>query len=548
MTNVEPISGEPAADHGMPELGGRTAARQAARRGGGGKRGRRWIKITSITLGLTLVAGCGAAYLYYQHLNDNILSGSKNLSDAKGARTAPNAAGQTPLNILLIGTDTRGSAADVALGGSAGDAGRAGLADVQMLLHISADRSNASMISIPRDTLVDIPTCHSEDGKTTYPARKHAMINEALPNGGPGCVVGTWIKLTGLEIDHYMMVDFAGVVSMADAVGGVPVCVNMNLYDRYQPGIGGTGLKLPKGTTYIKGEQALQWLRTRDAWGDDIGRTKAQHLYLSAMVRQLKKNGSLADPGQLMSLAEAATKSIAVDKPIADIKKLYDLGNDLRSVPTERTTSLTVPVDAAKSDPDRLELVQPDTNQIWKMLLADTPIDGKSVKGGGASGGASPDASASPSPSGTVAAAPAREVAKGNVSITVQNASGATARATEIKDALIEAGFTKATAIGGGGSQESTVLTYGSGQSSQAQAIANALNLPSSALKESGSEKTLSLVIGTDWTSGAGYPDSGGTSAGGSAPTKLPKSVESTSADDDKTCMTVNPQGHIYTY
>ncbi|MFB7662340.1 LCP family protein [Kitasatospora sp. NPDC056138] len=545
MTNVEPMSGESSADSGIPELGGRTSARQAARQGGR-KGGRRWIRITAATLGLTLVAGCGAAYLYYQHLNGNIQSGSKNLSDAKGSRTAPNSAGQTPLNILLIGTDSRGSAADVALGGAADDAGRPGLADVQMLLHVSADRTNASMISIPRDTLVDIPTCHSEDGKTTYPATKHTMINEALPRGGPGCVLGTWVKLTGLDIDHYMMVDFAGVVNMADAVGGVPVCVNMNLYDRYQPGVGGTNLKLPKGTTYIKGEQALQWLRMRDAWGDDIGRTKAQHLYLSAMIRQLKKNGSLSDPGRLMSLAEAATKSLTVDKPIADIKKLYDLGNDLRSVPTERTTSLTVPVDTAPTDPDRLVLHKQDTDQIWKMLLADTPIDGKSLKGGdGASGGAS----ASPSPSGTTAAAPAREINKSSVAVTVQNASGATARATEIRDALVEAGFGKATAIGGGGSEESTQLTYGSGQSAQAQAIATALDLPADALKESGSSKTLSLVIGSDWTSGTSYPASGGASGSAKpAPNKLPKSVESTTADDEKSCMTVNPQGHIYTY
>ncbi|MGK4581129.1 LCP family protein [Kitasatospora sp. HPMI-4] len=548
MTNVQPVSGEPSDDSGIPGLGERTTARQEAEPGGG-KRRRRWIPVTAAVLGLTLVAGCGAAYFYYQHLNDNIQSGSKNLSDAKGAKTAPNAAGQTPLNILLIGTDSRGSAADIALGGSADDANRPGLADTQMLLHVSADRSNASLISIPRDTLVDIPTCHSEDGKTTYRAMKHAMINEALPNGGPGCLVGTWIKLTGLEIDHYMMVDFAGVANMADAVGGVPVCVNMNVYDRYQPGIGGTGLKLPKGTTYVKGEQALQWLRTRDAWGDDIGRTKAQHLYLSAMIRQLKKSGSLSDPGQLMSLAEAATKSIQVDKPIADIKKLYDLGNDLKAVPTERITTLTVPVDTAPTDENRLVL-NPDAAQIWKMLLADVPLDGKSLKAaGGASGGASADpsagASASPSPSGTTAAAPAREVDKSTVAVTVQNASGAAGRATEIKNALVDAGFGRAATTDNGDAQESTQLTYGSGHSAQAHAIAAALGLPESALTESGSGKTLSLVIGSDWTSGTGYPASGGAKA---APTRLPKSVESTTADDDKNCMTVNPQGGIYTY
>ncbi|WP_405017701.1 LCP family protein [Kitasatospora sp. NBC_00070] len=510
--------------------GGRAAARRAA---GQRPRRRRWLRITALAVGFVLVAGCGAGYWYYQHLNGNFQAGELNLSDVTGARTAPNAAGQTPLNILLIGTDNRGTAANVALGGGADDANRPGLADVQMLLHVSADRSNASLISIPRDTLVDIPACHSEDGKTTYPAVKKKMINEALARGGPGCLVGTWQALTQVHVDHYMMVDFAGVANMATAVGGVPVCVNMNLWDRYQKGVGGTDLKLPKGVSYIQGEDALKWLRVRDAWGDDIGRTKAQHLYLSAMVRELKAKGSLTDPGRLMSLAEAATKSLSVDKPLADIRKLYELGTELREVPTERITTLTVPVDAAKSDPDRLELRQPDTEQIWKLLLADRPFDDK---------GPAPAAAApSPAPTPTPDPTPAVPVAKAGVQLTVQNASGAELRAKEITAALVHLGFTDATAIGGGGNRPTTQLGYPAAQAAQAHAVAAALGLPAAALKESGTGKTLALVIGADWPTGATFPVT-------AAPTQLPKSAEAVTADDDKSCMTVNPQGRIYTY
>lgn len=256
--SAEPMAGHPSET--VPSAGGPSAtgpgALPGARTGAGDRadggrrrtRLRRRLLPVALALVLTLVAGCGSLYLYYRHLNGNLHAGSNNLSDAQGARSAPNAAGQTPLNILLIGTDSRGSAADVALGGSSADADRPGLADVQMLLHISADRQNASMISIPRDTMVAMPACHSEDGKQDYPAQKRIQINEALARGGPGCVVGTWIALTGLAIDHYMMVDFAGVVTMADAVGGVPVCVTMNMYDRQIPGVGGTGLKVPAGT------------------------------------------------------------------------------------------------------------------------------------------------------------------------------------------------------------------------------------------------------------------------------------------------------------
>ncbi len=538
----------------QPLPDGRTAGRGKAARADRRKRKtgwKRWLKPIAIGLGLTLVAGCGAAYLYYQHLNGNIQAGTKNLSDAHGARTAPNAAGQTPLNILMIGTDSRGTAADVALGGAAGDSSRPGLADVQMLLHISADRSNASMVSIPRDVSIDMPACHSEDGKQNYPAAKHVMINEALSRGGPGCVVGAWIATTGLEIDHYMMVDFSGVVSMADAIGGVPVCVNMNMYDRQVPGIGGTGLKLPKGTTSIKGQDALQWLRTRDAWGSDIGRTEAQHMYLSSMMRQLKNSGSLTDPGRLMSLAEAATKALSVDKPIADLKKLYDLGNDLKAVPTDRTTTLTVPVIEDPKAKEHLLLDKPSTDPIWKMLLSDTPLDGKGKSAGPAGSSASPSPSADSG--ATAAAAPIRDLAKDAVPVTVQNGTTTPNRAADVKNGLISSGFTRATTLPGNGVHATTTqLTYGSGQLAQAQAVATELNLPSSALHESGSSRTLALVIGADWPSGTTFADSGastGASASASTPpTALPKSVETDTADNEKSCMKVNPQGGIYTY
>ncbi|MFJ8044620.1 LCP family protein [Kitasatospora sp. NPDC096147] len=512
--------------------GGRTATGSATARAGG--RPGRVLRRLSLGLAFLLLAACGGGYWYYQHLNANFQAGQRNLSEADGARTAPNAAGQTPLNILLIGTDNRGSAKNVALGGSADDAGRPGLADVQMLLHVSADRSNASLVSIPRDTLVDIPACKSEDGRQSYPAVSKRMINEALARGGPGCLVGTWAKLTNLYVDHYMMIDFAGVVDMADAVGGVPVCVNMNLYDRYQPKIGGTGLKLPKGTSVVKGEQALQWLRTRDAWGDDIGRTKAQHLYLSSMVRELKASGTLGDPAGLMRLAETASRSISLDKDLADLKRLYDLGSDLRKVPTERITTLTAPTVTAPSDENRLELKQPDSGQIWQLLHADRPLDGK----GPATGGSAPTAPAPPSaaPDPSVSA-----VSPATVAIAVQNASGVERRATEVRAALAAKGFTEAATTANGTPRETTRLSYPPAEAAGARAVAAALGLPQSALHEGGAKAELVLAIGADWPSGTGFPVA-------TPPTGLPRSAEAVTADDDRNCMTVNPQGGTYTY
>lgn len=118
-----------------------------------------------------------------------------------------------------------------------------------MLLHLSADRSNMSVISMPRDTLLKMPKCTDPDTKKVYPATVGlVMTNISLGRGGPGCTVATWEKLTKIHIDHFMKIDFSGVVSMADAIGGVPVCVDANIYSKDSQGHG-SGLKLKKGTT-----------------------------------------------------------------------------------------------------------------------------------------------------------------------------------------------------------------------------------------------------------------------------------------------------------
>ena len=159
------------------------------------------------------------------------------------------------------------------------------------------------------------------------------MINQSLEHGGPGCTVATWEELTGIHIDHFMMIDFAGVVSMADAVGGVPVCVDANVYSHDSQGHG-SGLKLTKGTHTVKGEQALQWLRTRLRLR---GRQRHRPRQGPAHVHELDgppaeaRTPSSADPGKLRDLAEAATKALTVDEGLGTVKKLYDLGNELKT-------------------------------------------------------------------------------------------------------------------------------------------------------------------------------------------------------------------------
>ncbi|GAA3060348.1 hypothetical protein GCM10020000_49230 [Streptomyces olivoverticillatus] len=277
-----------------------------------------------------------------------------------------------------------------------------------------------------------IPKCTDpEDGKV-YKETNRQIINTSLANGGPGCTVATWEELTGIPIDHFMMVDFSGVVSMADAVGGVPVCVDANVYDDK------SGLRLQKGTHTVKGQQALQWLRTRHGFedGSDIGRTHAQHIYMNSMVRQLKAGSKLTDPNQLTDLAEAATKALTVDKDLGSVKKLYDLGNDLKRVPSGRITMTTMPWATDPQDPDAHVIPKPgDADKLFSLVRNDIALDGKDKKkddkAGASAAPAAPPRATSPSPSSTAPAPPWSR--------------SATGRGADIAEFLVKQGFTKAT-------------------------------------------------------------------------------------------------------
>lgn len=482
------------------------------------------LKWSAAVLALLITGSAGAGYLYYRHLNDNLKKDTLNLGDHKVAAPTPNAAGQTPLNILLIGSDARDTKENQQLGGARETFGSTPLADVQMLVHLSADRSNMSVVSMPRDTLVKIPKCTDPDDGTVYPASNgRVMTNQSLGHGGPGCTVATWQELTGIHIDHFVMVDFAGVVSMADAVGGVPVCVDANIHSRDNQGHG-SGLKLEKGTTYIKGEQALQWLRTRYGFedGSDLARAKAQHMYMNAMVRQLRENATLSSPNKLRRLAEKATGALTVDPGLDTVKKLYDLSNELRKVEPKRITMTTMPnrYVGARVEPTE------DAEKLFRLVREDIALDGRD---------AAPEPSRDEVPED--AAAPDDEIAvqvhNGTRTDTLAPAAG---RAGTVAGLLRKKGFGQATADTVGATREKrTVLRYPSADlEGDALRVAEVLGIPSSAVKRSTEVSGVTLVVGADWREGDAYR----------APEEddsTPDSAQPLNGADDSACMQVDP-------
>ena len=507
--------------------GGRAARRrqEAERTSRRKKPKRRVLRWIVLTLSLLVLVTAGAGYLYLQHLNGNLVKDPLNLGEHKLDKAAPNASGQTPLNILLLGSDSRNSKEDVALGGSKDNVGVPPRADVEMLVHVAADRSNMTVMSIPRDTLLPIPKCTDPKTGKVY-AQTKAKINSSLQHGGPGCTVATWESLTGIPIDHFMMIDFSGVVDMADAVGGVPVCVDANVYDSR------SGLRLKEGTSVIEGKQALQWLRTRHGFedGTDIARSRAQHQYMSSMVRQLKAGTKLTDPGKLRSLAEAATRALTVDNGLGSVTKLYNLAKDIKQVPTDRMTMVTMPWQYYG---DHQQWVVPTSaaDKIFSLIRQDVALDGK-------------DKGKSSSPEPTPSAAP-----KSEIPVSVLNGTGTInqpavgGRAGSVTQQLVSQGFTQATTDASPKSQNDTSLSYADpDKRGDALAVAKALGIPDKLVEHSSAVKGITLVVGADWRQGATYPASAQDPAKQKEERKQAVDESDVVKGGDKgACMHVNP-------
>ncbi|NEB82186.1 LCP family protein [Streptomyces sp. SID14478] len=473
--------------------------RPLGHRRAGARPRRRRNRILGWTAGVVAVlvlGSAGAGYLYYEHLNSNIKTDKLNLGEHKVAKPTPNAAGQTPLNILLIGSDSRNSKENLKLGGSKASVGAPPLADVQMLLHVSADRSNMSVVSMPRDTLLPLPKCTDpKTGKVYEATVGRRMVNESLGRGGPGCTVAMWEEFTGIHIDHFMMIDFSGVVSMADAIGGVPVCVDKNIKSRSSNGEG-SGLKLKKGTTYVKGEQALQWLRTRHGFvgGTDIARARAQHMYMSAMVREMRKNATISNPGKLRELAEQATRSLHPDEGLDTVKKLYDLSNELKKPEPKRITMTTMPFYYVGA---RVAPKEGAAKMLFDLIRDDEPLDGKGKKKVDEAAKVSDDPAA----------------ADDKIAVQVQNGTrtattpAAPGRASTVSQLLVGKGFTQARADQSHTPiEETTVIRYPSADlEGDAQRVAKSLGIPFGSVKKSTEVSGVTLVVGADWTTGTAY-------------------------------------------
>ncbi len=213
------------------------------------------------------------------------------------------------------------------------------LNDVNILIHVSADQTNAVAVSIPRDLVVPYPGCTNPKTGKTWGVATGLPMNNALYYGGLPCVVNVVENLTGLDIQYAGMIGFEGVAAMASAVGGVDVCTATPIHDKY------VGLNLEAGTHHLDGWDALAFLRSRHGVGDgsDLTRISSQQVFLSSLLRKLKSSETLTNVGTLMSLAKAAAANMQLSEELTQPATIVAMAKALNNIPMDRITFIQYP-------------------------------------------------------------------------------------------------------------------------------------------------------------------------------------------------------------
>lgn len=408
------------------------------------------------------------------------------ISDTTGREHVPtrvvdDAGNYKATNILLMGSDSREGQKSSKYGDP--DLYTGERSDTTILLHLSADRSFATAVSIPRDTWVMLPEC-KRDGETV--GGFEAKFNTAFEVAGPGCTVKLVEQMTGLTIDNFAVIDFEGFKNVVDALGGVEVCLTEPANDP------SSALDLPAGTSVVNGEQALSFVRARKTLSDgsDLSRIKRQQAFLSSMIREASSTGLLLNPVKLYSTLDAATSGLTTDPGLADIDVLRDLALSVRGMAPGDIAFLTMPW-VERGDGENVVVDEEGAAPLWTSMATDTPWI-KPKKSSTASG--SDDKS-------DLTVAPA------DVTVRVLNGSGIAGRAAEAASALEAQGFIVSEIADADRSDYvTTEIRHDAASAEAARTVLAAL--PGASTVADATTPTITIVIGTSY-SGVKVVDSG---------------------------------------
>lgn len=371
-----------------------------------------------------------------------IVTDDTNIATATVAPPAPGSF--APENILLLGSDTRsGANGDDTNSDSSTDDGVAN-SDSQMIAHISGDRQHVTVLSIPRDTMIDAPTCKSWDAATgelsdsDYPVSEGDRwhINSAYSVGGPQCSVRAIQDLTGLKIDRVIGIDFAGFKNMVDALGGISVDVCGPIIDAELGAVVAAG-----GVQIIHGEQALSLVRARKVEGDndsDLSRIRRQQIVLSSILQQVTSAGTLLNPAKLDAFLQAFVENTFTDNVTID--DLVTLAQSFGSLDPSRVTFFTLPT-VPSADGDALDVDEDKAPAVFDALINDQRLPGEP-------GAEAPSTAAIPltptmdAPDTDAATeATGETVDPASIDLAIVNVSGRSGVATNAMDLLNDLGF-----------------------------------------------------------------------------------------------------------
>jgi LCP family protein required for cell wall assembly len=454
------------------------------------RRRRRWTRVlkwTSIGLAAVLVIVGGGGYLVYRHLFGQITKAVIVVPPATQS-VAPKIVAKAE-NFLLMGSDSRQGASGKGTGGSAIQGARS---DTTILLHLSAGDRQATMISIPRDSYVQIPACTiGPNGQESQPTagkfnEAFSIGEEAGPKYAPSCAITTVESLTHVHIDHYAVINFAGFEKVVEALGGVKMCVAEPLDDpivHTSDGWHGSGLNLPAGPSVeINGAQALDLMRARYALdgGGDLPRIKRQQEFIGAVIRKAFSTGLLLDVPKLLRVLNAATKSLQTDgfglrQMLKLAKAIHGVGPNgiqILTVPLDNTLPPGVPTADVAWDPVK-------SAKLWTAIREDKPIP-HSAKAAKQTG-------------------PALTIPPSDINVVVENGTTTKGLAKSAVTALETQGFHVTTSKAPSKTYASTVVEYGSDKLQSSQTVAASIpGSTSSASLATGS--TIIVIIGSNYT------------------------------------------------
>jgi LCP family protein required for cell wall assembly len=316
------------------------------------------------SLALLLVAVTGAGYVIFRHFDANLKQDDiRGLLGAQPVNLHPQAE-----NIMVIGSDSRQGLSKAYGSGLVTDQ-----SDTLMIIHIPADRKWAEVMSIPRDSWVNIPACKMGNGQMSSP--QQYKINEAFAIGnldgnhtalGIACTVKTLEQDTGIYIDHFIAVNFTGFKDMVAALGGVYECNPTPINDP------NSNLHLAAGTHLLTPTQALGYVRARYTLGDgsDLERIDRQQAFMSSLVSRVKSE--LLNPIAIYRFLDATTKSLTIDSQLGGVTGLYNLGQSLRGIPSSKIAFFTIP-NVPRGDGANVLWKQPDAGPIFASFRDDVP-------------------------------------------------------------------------------------------------------------------------------------------------------------------------------